>query len=107
MCGKEYYGCLTHPRVIIQSYLQLVNYSTVILIFITMVIITMLSGCSAALKMVGEMFRWSQNSQFCYLLENHNSVLGIREYAASSGASLRPMTVEELLQMNHENGDSQ
>ena len=38
------------------------------------------SGASAALKLVGEAFPWSQKSCFMYTMENHNSVLGIREY---------------------------
>ncbi|KAI5391307.1 Molybdenum cofactor sulfurase, variant 4 [Lathyrus oleraceus] len=38
------------------------------------------SGATAALKMVGEAFPWSCNSNFMYTMENHNSVLGIREY---------------------------
>jgi molybdenum cofactor sulfurtransferase len=38
------------------------------------------SGATAALKLVGEAFPWSCNSNFMYTMENHNSVLGIREY---------------------------
>lgn len=38
------------------------------------------SGATAALKLVGEAFPWSQDSCFMYTTENHNSVLGIREY---------------------------
>lgn len=38
------------------------------------------SGATAALKLVGETFPWSSNSSFMYSMENHNSVLGIREY---------------------------
>ena len=44
------------------------------------------SGATAALKLVGECFPWSGESEFCYLMENHTSVLGIREYAAKCGA---------------------
>ncbi|KAF5948976.1 hypothetical protein HYC85_014933 [Camellia sinensis] len=38
------------------------------------------SGATAALKLVGEAFPWSSHSAFMYTMENHNSVLGIREY---------------------------
>ncbi|TXG71213.1 hypothetical protein EZV62_006148 [Acer yangbiense] len=40
------------------------------------------SGATAALKLVGEAFPWSHQSSFAYTMENHNSVLGIREYPA-------------------------
>ena len=45
------------------------------------------SGCTASLKIIGESFPWkfgpteSEQSCYYYLLENHNSVIGIREYA--------------------------
>lgn len=38
------------------------------------------SGATAALKLVGECFPWSRESCYMYTMENHNSVLGIREY---------------------------
>lgn len=38
-----------------------------------------------ALKLVGETYRWGNASEFAYLRENHNSVLGIREYATARG----------------------
>ena len=38
------------------------------------------SGATAALKLVGECFPWSRDSCYMYTMENHNSVLGIREY---------------------------
>ncbi|KAL4517970.1 hypothetical protein Ndes2526A_g02336 [Nannochloris sp. 'desiccata'] len=55
------------------------------------------SGATAALKLVADSFPWSQSkgeegggggsgSRFLYLSDNHNSVLGIREVAASHGA---------------------
>ena len=46
------------------------------------------SGATAALKMVGEVFPWSEKSAFLYLADNHTSVLGIRELAAARGASI-------------------
>nr|XP_043619000.1 molybdenum cofactor sulfurase isoform X2 [Erigeron canadensis] len=44
------------------------------------------AGATAALKLVGEAFPWSSQSTFMYTIENHNSVLGIREYALNRGA---------------------
>jgi molybdenum cofactor sulfurtransferase len=35
--------------------------------------------------MVGEWFPWSKDSYFIYLKQNHNSLLGIREYAVKKG----------------------
>ncbi|CAA6658051.1 unnamed protein product [Spirodela intermedia] len=45
------------------------------------------SGATAGLKLVGEAFPWSKESCYMYTIENHNSVLGIREYALEHGAS--------------------
>lgn len=53
------------------------------------------SGATAALKLVGETFPWSSNSSFMYSVENHNSVLGIREYALSKGAAAFAVDIEE------------
>ena len=44
-------------------------------------------NCTGALKMVGEMFDWTEQSRFIYHLFSHNSVLGIRKYALNSNAS--------------------
>ncbi|MCD7465450.1 hypothetical protein HAX54_001354, partial [Datura stramonium] len=53
------------------------------------------SGATAALKLVGETFPWSSHSSFMYSMENHNSVLGIREYALSKGAAAFAVDIEE------------
>ncbi|XP_054814716.1 molybdenum cofactor sulfurase isoform X2 [Prosopis cineraria] len=53
------------------------------------------SGATAALKLVGEAFPWSCKSHFMYSMENHNSVLGIREYALDQGASAIAVDIEE------------
>lgn len=42
-------------------------------------------SATGALKLVGETFPWSRASTFAYLRENHNSVLGMREYAMEAG----------------------
>ncbi|KAJ7535046.1 hypothetical protein O6H91_12G016300 [Diphasiastrum complanatum] len=52
------------------------------------------SGATAALKLVGEAFPWHQHSDFYYTMENHNSVLGIREYALARGATVTAVDVE-------------
>ncbi|KDP25106.1 hypothetical protein JCGZ_22641 [Jatropha curcas] len=52
------------------------------------------SGATAALKLVGEAFPWSCRSSFMYTMENHNSVLGIREYALSQGAAAFAVDIE-------------
>ncbi|KZV31597.1 molybdenum cofactor sulfurase-like [Dorcoceras hygrometricum] len=52
------------------------------------------SGATAALKLVGETFPWSNQSTFMYTMENHNSVLGIREYALREGAAAIAVDIE-------------
>ncbi|XP_022149605.1 molybdenum cofactor sulfurase isoform X2 [Momordica charantia] len=52
------------------------------------------SGATAALKLVGEAFPWSHQSSFVYTTENHNSVLGIREYALEQGAQAYAIDIE-------------
>ncbi|CAE5957663.1 unnamed protein product [Arabidopsis arenosa] len=54
------------------------------------------SGATAGLKLVGETFPWTQDSNFLYTMENHNSVLGIREYALAQGASACAVDIEEV-----------
>eukprot|EP01029_Cantina_marsupialis_P014496 TRINITY_DN3193_c0_g1_i3.p1 TRINITY_DN3193_c0_g1~~TRINITY_DN3193_c0_g1_i3.p1 ORF type:complete len:545 (+),score=126.68 TRINITY_DN3193_c0_g1_i3:118-1752(+) len=54
------------------------------------------SGCTQALKLVGEYFPWSENSTFAHLRENHNSVLGIRNYAKKYNANIVPVLSEQL-----------
>mmetsp|Transcript_28476 Transcript_28476/g.69449 ORF Transcript_28476/g.69449 Transcript_28476/m.69449 type:complete len:826 (-) Transcript_28476:134-2611(-) len=53
------------------------------------------SGATAALKIVGECFPWRSSSEFCYTQDNHNSVLGIREYARERGCVVRVVDEEE------------
>ncbi|XP_020394925.1 molybdenum cofactor sulfurase isoform X1 [Zea mays] len=55
------------------------------------------SGATAALKLVGECFPWSRDSCYMYTMENHNSVLGIREYALSKGATASAVDVQEVI----------
>eukprot|EP00922_Rhytidocystis_sp_ex-Travisia-forbesii_P065420 GHVS01097214.1.p1 GENE.GHVS01097214.1~~GHVS01097214.1.p1 ORF type:complete len:851 (+),score=77.23 GHVS01097214.1:232-2784(+) len=54
------------------------------------------SGATGALKMVGESFPWTSSSKFFYLRVNHNSVLGIREYATNNNAEFRALSEQQL-----------
>ncbi|CAL5041460.1 unnamed protein product [Urochloa decumbens] len=62
------------------------------------------SGATAALKLVGECFPWSTDSCYMYTIENHNSVLGIREYALSKGATASAVDVEEVVDPSKNHG---
>ncbi|KAJ1260323.1 hypothetical protein BS78_10G223400 [Paspalum vaginatum] len=62
------------------------------------------SGATAALKLVGECFPWSRDSRYMYTMENHNSVLGIREYALSKGATVSAVDVEEVIDPSKNHG---
>ena len=44
-------------------------------------------NATAALKLVGELLPWDGRSTFLYAVESHTSVVGMREYALSRGAS--------------------
>lgn len=55
------------------------------------------SGATEALKIVGENFPFSPASVFLYLLQNHNSVLGIREYASKANATWGFFTSDDPL----------
>ncbi|EKE39067.1 hypothetical protein ENUP19_0061G0112 [Entamoeba nuttalli] len=61
------------------------------------------AGATGALKLIGESFPWTNNSKFMYLRQNHNSVLGIREYALEQGAEFKTVTEEELTSEGCEN----
>ncbi|KAG9439484.1 hypothetical protein H6P81_019649 [Aristolochia fimbriata] len=56
------------------------------------------SGATAALKMVGDAFPWSKESCYMYTVENHNSVLGIREYALNHEAAALAVDIEEAVE---------
>ena len=51
------------------------------------------SGATEGLRIVGEAFPWSEDASFTYTVDNHNSVLGIRNYALDKGATARAATV--------------
>lgn len=54
------------------------------------------SGATAALKLVGECFPWSDESVFAHSVDSHTSVLGIRGYASKHGATTACVSLEEL-----------
>ena len=62
------------------------------------------SGATAALKLLAESFDWkgatsegsAHQSHFCYLQENHTSVVGMREIAASRGAQISSVNEKDL-----------
>jgi molybdenum cofactor sulfurtransferase len=54
------------------------------------------AGTTAALKIVGESFRWSSASTFCYSRNCHNSVLGIRQYALKANAKFEVVDPHEM-----------
>jgi selenocysteine lyase/cysteine desulfurase len=47
------------------------------------------ANASHALKLVGEAYPFGPGSQLCLTADNHNSVNGLREFAASRGAATR------------------
>jgi selenocysteine lyase/cysteine desulfurase len=59
------------------------------------------------LKLVGESFPWTANSSFYCLVENHNSVLGIREFAAKHNATFIPVTLEQIFRIPEQNSTVQ
>ncbi|XP_048219619.1 molybdenum cofactor sulfurase [Perognathus longimembris pacificus] len=59
------------------------------------------SGSTAALKLVAETFPWvscqgSSGSQFCYLTDNHTSVVGMRKVLAARSIPSTPVRPEDL-----------
>jgi selenocysteine lyase/cysteine desulfurase len=56
------------------------------------------SNASAALRLIGESYRFSPGSTFALTTDNHNSVNGIREFARRKGAEVVyvPVTAPEL-----------
>lgn len=61
-------------------------------------------SATAGIKMIGETFPWSEQSVFRYLRENHNSVLGVREYALQHGARFQSVDEESVWSWVNGNG---
>lgn len=56
-------------------------------------------NASGALKILGESYPWDQNTVYVLSRDNHNSVLGIREYAKRSGATIHYWELEDDLRL--------
>ncbi|XP_026801265.3 molybdenum cofactor sulfurase isoform X2 [Pangasianodon hypophthalmus] len=60
------------------------------------------AGCTAALKLVADSFPWTSasdehsGSQFCYLTDNHTSVVGIRGVTEPQGVGTVPVFPQEI-----------
>ncbi|KAI4888314.1 hypothetical protein NFI96_017613 [Prochilodus magdalenae] len=60
------------------------------------------AGCTAALKLVADSFPWvsangkCSGSQFCYLTDNHTSVVGIRGVTGPKGVEAVPVLPQEV-----------
>ena len=52
------------------------------------------AGATASIKLVGEAFQWTSKSVFAYTLENHTSVVGLRNVAVAAGASARVVDLD-------------
>lgn len=52
--------------------------------------------------MVGESFPWSSNSYYYYIQENHNSVLGIRQFAGDHGAHFHVVTEKDMCELPYQ-----
>ena len=46
------------------------------------------SGATGGIKLIAETFKWNPKSCFCYLEDNHTSVVGIREIASVYGSKI-------------------
>lgn len=62
-------------------------------------------NASGALKILGESYPWDQNTVYVLSRDNHNSVLGIREYAKRSGATIHYWELEDNLRLKDTLGD--
>jgi selenocysteine lyase/cysteine desulfurase len=57
------------------------------------------TNATAAVKLVAESFPFEPGSKFCLLADNHNSVNGIREYAARAGAETVYLPLDRELRL--------
>lgn len=53
-------------------------------------------SATAAIQKLGEAFPFTRNSQFVYTVSNHNSVLGVREYALKGKSSIAALLEDEV-----------
>ncbi|HEX2209816.1 MAG TPA: aminotransferase class V-fold PLP-dependent enzyme [Longimicrobium sp.] len=57
------------------------------------------ANCSGAMRLVGEAFPFRPGSRFVLSADNHNSVNGIREFAARAGAEVRYLPLDAELRL--------
>lgn len=58
------------------------------------------AGCTAALDLLCHAFPWERRSWFCYLNDNHTSVVGIREVAKRNGAQTVCLSADDVSSNN-------
>ncbi len=63
------------------------------------------ANASAALKLVGEAYRFEKGSRLALVADNHNSVNGIREYARARGAVIDYLPLTDELRAMGEPGE--
>src|SRR5205814_10379577 len=57
------------------------------------------ANASAAIKLVGESYRFGPTGSLVLSADNHNSVNGVREYARRAGASVRYVPLDDELRL--------
>jgi selenocysteine lyase/cysteine desulfurase len=57
--------------------------------------VVLTANASAACRLVGESFPFAEGSVFALARDNHNSVIGIREYAVARGASVKLLPLDK------------
>lgn len=58
-------------------------------------------NASGALKIVGESYPWDENTVLLLARDNHNSVLGMREFAKRAGATVQYWELDEELRLEN------
>ena len=58
------------------------------------------SNASGALKLVGESYQFEEGSRYVLTADNHNSVNGIREFAAMKRAEIRYVPLNKILRID-------
>jgi len=57
------------------------------------------ANCTAAIKLVAESYPFSRRNALVLSADNHNSVNGVREYAARAGAAVRYLPLDDELRL--------
>lgn len=58
------------------------------------------ANCSAAIKLVAESYPFGARSNLVLAVDNHNSINGMREYARAAGGAVRPLPIDEALELD-------